>query len=177
MDDCAVRTVLLVDDDERVLGAFQRGLPRDWRVTTARDVRDAAQIASREYFELAILDLHIGDTSAIPLIRDLKAKQPGLRIALMSGYLTTDSIVVALRAGADVVVDKPITPREILRRCDAGLPVDIDLEETPTIEDAIDAHVARVKTDCGENISETARRLGIHRTSLQRRLRRMSPAR
>lgn len=170
------RTVLVVDDDERVLASFRRGFAREWQVTTTPSASAATQLAGEHHFDLAILDLRLGDTSSVPLIRELRAKQPDLRIALMSGYLTTDSTVAAVHAGVEIVVDKPITPREILRRLDAGRAADVDANETPTLAQAVDAHIARVQADCDGNITETARRLGIHRSSLQRRLgRKLAP--
>ena len=169
------RSVLVVDDDERILAGFRRGLAREWDVATATSICDARQLAAQHRFDLAIVDLHLGDCSGVPLVREMKAKQPDVRIAVISGYLTTETTVVAVQAGADVVVDKPITAREVLRRLDVGAPIDINVNETPTLAEALDAHIERVKTDCDGNITETARRLGIHRSSLQRRLRKLIP--
>ena|ERR1700733_11152953 len=171
MGERALRTVLVVDDDERILAGFRRGLAREWAVATSTSVSAARELGTQHRFDLAIVDLHLGDGSGVPLVRELKGRHPELRIAVISGYLTTETTVAAVRAGADVVLDKPITPREILRRFDVGIQIEIDVHETPTLAEAEAAHIARVKTDCGGNITETARRLGIHRSSLQRRLR------
>jgi two-component system response regulator RegA len=92
----------------------------------------------------------------------------------VSGYLTTETTVIAVRSGADVVVDKPIRPREVMKRLFGDAPPDVEAKETPTLEEAIESHIARVYADCDGNVSETARRLGIYRSSLQRRLRRNS---
>ena len=96
-------------------------------------------------------------------------------VVLVSGYLTIDTTVVAVQAGADVVVTKPITAGEILRRVDGRHQDRPARIETPTLADAEAEHIARVLTDCDGNISEAARRLGIYRSSLQRKLRKLAP--
>ncbi len=163
-------TILAVDDDERLLASYRRGLERTHRVLTASTAETALQLAAEHPLQLAIVDLHLREGSSIDLLRQLRARLPELQIAVVSGYLTTDATVVAVKAGATVVLDKPIVPREILRRLDEAEPADIDPKETPTLADAVDAHIARVLADCGGNVSEAARRLGLYRSSLQRRL-------
>ena len=107
------------------------------------------------------------------MVRELKAEMPGSRFALVSGYLTTDVTVAAVRAGADVVLTKPVTGTEIVRRLEDANTVPADEPSTPTLAQAESEHIARVMEDCNGNISEAARRLGIYRSSLQRRLRRL----
>lgn len=163
-------TVLVVDDDERILAGYRRGLERSCRVITASNAQSALRVADQHALELAIVDLHLREGSSIELLRRLRARAPQLKIAVVSGYLTTEATVIAVKAGATVVLDKPIAPREILRHLDAAEPTDIDPQETPTLAEAVDAHIARVLADCGGNVSEAARRLGLYRSSLQRRL-------
>ena len=168
----AVRNVLVVDDDERIVAMYKRSFDGGWRVHGAIDISTAFAIVREQPLDAAVLDLHIGTTSSIPLIRACRGANPALRIMVVSGYLTTETTVIAVRAGADVVVDKPIRPREVMKRLLSGADEDINLRDTPTLEEAIDSHIARVYADCDGNVSETARRLGIYRSSLQRRLRR-----
>jgi len=168
----AVRNVLVVDDDERILAMYKRSFDEAWRVHCASNVPAAQALARTQPFEAAVLDLHVGPASSVPLLRTLRNASPQIRIMVVSGYLTTDTTVAVVRAGADVVVDKPIRPREVMKRLFSDAPKDIGMQDTPTLEDAIESHIARVYSDCNGNISETARRLGIYRSSLQRRLRR-----
>lgn len=168
----AVRNVLAVDDDERIVAMYKRSFDTGWKVHGALDIGSAFEVLRAQPLDAAVVDLHIGATSSIPLIRALRGSNPGIRIMVVSGYLTTEATVIAVRAGADLVVDKPIRPREVLKRLLAGAEQDINLKDTPTLEEAIESHIARVYADCDGNISETARRLGIYRSSLQRRLRR-----
>ena len=167
----ALKTVLVVDDDERLLVMYRRAFDRVGQVLAAATPKEALQLAKQEAVHIAIVDLHLGRASSIALLRELRALHPTAKIAVISGYLTTDSTVIAMQAGANMVLDKPVAPREILKRLQAAPPVDIK-DETPTLAEALDAHIARVYADCDGNVSETARRLGIYRSSLQRRLRR-----
>ena len=166
-----MKTVLVVDDDERLLVMYRRAFDRVGQVLAAASPMEALQLAKQEAVHIAIVDLHLGRASSIALLRELRALHPTAKIAVISGYLTTDSTVIAMQAGANMVLDKPVAPREILKRLQAAPPADIK-DETPTLAEALDAHIARVYADCDGNVSETARRLGIYRSSLQRRLRR-----
>jgi two-component system response regulator RegA len=172
----SVRTVLVVDDDEALLAACKRSLGRERGVMTASDARVALQLARAHPPDLAIIDLRLGPESGIHLVRDLKAERPELVVALVSGYLSVSSAVGAVRAGADVILFKPVTFREIVRRVEEGVPsIDPNIEETPTLARAEWEHITGVLADCNGNVSMAARRLGIHRQSLQRRLRKFPP--
>jgi len=116
------------------------------------------------------VDLRLGNASGIDLIRELKRDLPDLMVVLCSGYLSVAAAVAAVRAGADIVVFKPITFREILQRIEESTE-EPDLEDTPTLARAEWEHIMRVLADCNGNVSMAARRLGIYRSSLQRRLR------
>ena len=170
----SVRTVLAVDDDATVLAAVTRAMGRQRTVMTASDPDAAIDKARTRPPDLAIVDLRIGAASGIELTRRLKSELPDTVVVLVSGYLSIDLTVAAVRAGADHVMAKPITANDILRRVEEGN-ADPDLDATPTLADAENEHIARVLGDCDGNISEAARRLGIHRSSLQRRLRKMYP--
>ncbi len=165
-------TVLVVDDDERTLTSLARSIGLERTVFTSKTARDAAMIAKRERPDVAIVDLRLGRQSGLDLVRALKSAYPEMTVALMSGYLSVDATVEAVRAGADVVLPKPLTGRDILKRLDRGPPEDVGVGATPTLAEAESEHIARVMTDTGGNVSEAARRLGIYRSSLQRRLKR-----
>jgi two-component system response regulator RegA len=167
-----LRNVLVVDDDERILAMYKRCFDAGWKVHSAATLAEALALAQSQHFDAAVLDLHIGPESSVPAIRVLRANHPKIRIMVVSGYLTTETTVIVVRSGADVVVDKPIRPREVMQRLLGDGAEDINLGDTPTLEEAIESHIARVYEDCEGNVSETARRLGIYRSSLQRRLRR-----
>lgn len=167
--------MLVVDDDERLLAAYERGLGRERTVLVARDSRHALALARHMHPDLAIVDLQLGAESGIDLIRALKADHPELCAILVSGYSSVESTIRAIRAGADDVIAKPVTHGELLARLgsesDAEHPI-----ETPTLAQAQWEHVQRVLADCGGNVSLAARRLGMYRSTLQRLLRRHAPS-
>jgi two-component system response regulator RegA len=162
--------VLAVDQDEQILGSWARAA-RDRNIVTAVDAVTARQLASTQRPDLAIVDLRLGNTSGIDLIRDLKRDVPDLLAVLCSGYLSVAAAVAAVRAGADIVV---FTFSEILQRIEESIEAP-DLEDTPTLARAEWEHIMRVLADCNGNVSMAARRLGIYRNSLQRRLRKYAP--
>ena len=169
----AIHNVMVVDDDERVLGSWKRAA-RSHNVFAASDAATARQLVSTEKLDLAIIDFRLGNTSGIDLIRELKRDLPDLMVVLCSGYLSVAASVAAVRAGADIVVFKPITFREILQRIEENAEQS-ELEDTPTLARAEWEHIMRVLVDCNGNVSMAARRLGIYRSSLQRRLRKYAP--
>ncbi len=170
-----IRSVLVIDDDPRVVAALARSFGVQRRVFTATSSEEAAAVARREKPDLAVVDMRLGHHSGIDVVRMLKAEMPATTFAIISGYLTVDTTVAAVQAGADIVATKPIRGSEILRRAENGehdtVPDDV---ETPTLAEAEAEHLARVMTDCKGNISEAARRLGIYRCSLQRKLRKQA---
>jgi two-component system response regulator RegA len=168
-----IKSVLVLDDDERTLSAMARTLRSSRKVFTASTTTEAHTLARRERPDLIVVDLRIGSSSGLDVVRQLKAEMPGSMFALVSGYLTVDATVAAVRAGADVVMTKPVTGGEIVRRIEDKANEPPPEAGTPTLAQAESEHIARVMADCNGNISEAARRLGIYRSSLQRRLRRL----
>jgi two-component system, response regulator RegA len=166
---------MVVDDDDRILSSWRRGAGLKRNVFTATDVDNARAIVQQQELDLAIVDLRIGHASGIELVRELRDANPQLAIALCSGYLSVDVTVAAVRAGADIIAFKPITFREVLQRLDETASEEPELDETPSLARAEWEHIMRVLSDCDGNVSAAARRLGIYRSSLQRRLRKYAP--
>jgi two-component system response regulator RegA len=167
--------VLLVDDDELWIRACERGFrAMGCTVRAATSVASALAAASAEPPDLVVADVRLGTECGVDLIEPLRQAHPECTIALVSAYLSVALTAVAVRRGAHLVLFKPVHPAEIARR----LP-QFDLEEpacvTPTLARAEWEHIQRVLLDCNGNVSEAARRLGILRQSLQRRLRKHAP--
>ena len=170
------RTVLVVDDNVTLLGAYERELRRRYRVVTASDSARALQLAQDHQPDIAIVDLVLGADSGMALIRDLKLIDPDMFVMLVTGCGSIEIAVRAMRAGADDVVSKPVRGAELIRRLEEGDDADPgDLPETPTLAMAEWEHLQRVLADCGGNVSMAARKLGIYRSSLQRRLKKHTP--
>src|SRR3569833_2668867 len=166
-----IRTILVVDDDATIVGSWRRSAGSERTGHAAHDHNGVQKLLAQHSFDLAIVDLRIGSTSGIDIVRVLRVFLCVLPIALCSGYLT----VAAVRAGADIIAFKPITLREIFLRLEENANAEPDLEETPTLARAEWEHIMRVLADCDGNVSAAARRLGIYRSSLQRRLRKYAP--
>ena len=169
-----IRDVLVVDDDDRILASWKRAAGRAHTVHVAQDADAARELAENQPFDLAIIDLRLGKSSGLELVRDLRAINAEAQIVLCSGYLSVVTAVAAVRAGADLIVFKPITFREILKNLEEQA-AELEVDETPTLARAEWEHISRVLADCNGNISAAARRLGIYRSSLQRRLRKLAP--
>lgn len=171
-----VRSVLIVDDDERVTTAMARALGANRKIEVAHDCETGLEMARRSRPDLIVVDLRLGAESGIDAIRSIKSECPESVVALVSGYVSTDITVMAVKAGADLVMAKPISGQDLLRRVAEGLREEL-LAQTPSLAQVEAEHIARVLADCGGNVSEAARRLGIYRSSLQRKLRRSDPNR
>jgi two-component system response regulator RegA len=170
--------VLLVDDDESWLRACERGLRSlTSAVHVATGAAEALALAREHTPDLVVADLRLRGESGVELIEPLRAALPHSTIVVVSAYLSVAVTAEVMRKGADQVLFKPVDPSEILRR--ARLPEVADAEHawtTPTLARAEWEHISRVLLDCNGNVSEAARRLGILRQSLQRRLRKHPPS-
>jgi two-component system response regulator RegA len=171
------RSALVVDDDARVLaalvGAIKKGGVNARGASTLAQARDLVRTFTPD---TCVVDLQLPDGSGLHLIRELRAAYAGARIALLTGYGSMDVGAMAIGAGADVVIAKPATASEILRRI-YGEPAaeHVDVRETASVDRAVWEHVQRVLHDCGGNKSLAARRLRVDRGTLKRWLAREAP--
>ncbi|HWU90965.1 MAG TPA: response regulator, partial [Kofleriaceae bacterium] len=168
-----IRSVLVVDDDEHILAAFRRELGRTHTVLATPYPSAARSLVRTEFCDLAIIDLRLKGESGIALTRDLKRMRPDLLVALYSGYLSVEIAVGAVQAGADLVLFKPVTAREILTRIEQE--PEPNAADTPNLEHAKWEHITQVIADCNSDLSQAARRLGVDPSALRRRLRRADP--
>ena len=165
--------LLVVEDDEalreRLVTAFEsRGL----EVRSVATTSEAARVAAEELPELVLLDLRVGADSGLDLIPELTRLDPATRIVVLTGYGSVATAVEAVRRGAVHYLTKPADADEILAAFERGTgAVDRTLPLQAMSLDRVEwEHINRVLVDCGGNISEAARVLGIHRRSLQRKL-------
>src|SRR5688500_16269290 len=113
VDEPEIRSVLIVDDDERVTAAMVRALGGTRKVEVAHDSATGINLARRSKRDLVVVDLRIGNASGIDAIRIIKAEMPESIVGLVTGYISTDITVSAVKAGADVVMSKPINCTEL----------------------------------------------------------------
>ena len=123
--------------------------------------------------ELVLLDLRIGSDTGLALIPTLKEIDPATRIVVLTGYGSVATAVEALRRGAVHYLTKPADADEILAAFERSLSggTDTSAPLQPMTLDRVEwEHINRVLVDCGGNVSEAARLLGLHRRTLQRKL-------
>jgi two-component system, response regulator RegA len=173
-------SVLLVDDDAVFRERLAQALgARGYDVRTAADAAAALAIAREESPEMAVVDLRMPGVSGLELVRDLKSIDPATKIVVLTGYGSIATAIDAMRLGVVHYLPKPATVDEVLLafKRDEVPPLEaVDADsETPTLARAEWEHLNRVLGDAGGNVSEAARRLGIHRRSLQRKLQKYPP--
>lgn len=170
----APRVTLIVDDDESLLAAWTHALRRSGQVLTAPDLATGLRLGAVVVPTTAIVDLRLGNDLGLPLVRALRRRSKTMRIAVMSGYLTVNSTVAAVKAGADVVVGKPVTPNEVLRLLEEPA-AKISPMESASIRRIEWQHLHGALADANGCISQAARQLRVFRQSLARKLRKPMP--
>jgi two-component system response regulator RegA len=174
-------SLLLVDDDEVFRDRLGRALrARELDVVVAADHASALDAARRRNFDFAVIDLRMPSGSGLALIEPLLAAAPAARIVVLTGYGSIASAVDALRLGAHDYLSKPADADQIIAALageGAPLPEPATAHDTqtPTLARAEWEHIQRVLSDCGGNISEASRRLGITRRTLQLKLKKYPP--
>jgi two-component system response regulator RegA len=173
-------SILLVDDDEvfrrRLARAFEE---RGYDVQSAGDYDQAVALAGADSPEFAVVDLKMPGRSGLELCQALREIDPATKIVVLTGYGSIATAIDAVRLGATYYLPKPADADDIVTAFARGeapplTPPEADYQ-APTLARAEWEHINRVLSDCGANISEAARRLGIHRRSLQRKLQKYPP--
>ena len=165
--------VLLVEDDDTFRAVLSRALSRrGYRVCEATSAEQAAQVAAAESPGYAVVDLKLPGDSGLSAVTALKARLPRIRILVLTGYASVATAVEAIKLGAVHYLAKPADADQILEALhqdegDAAIPVKGD---PPSLARLEWEHIQRVLTEHDGNISATARRLRMHRRTLQRKL-------
>jgi two-component system response regulator RegA len=171
-------SILLVDDDEVLRERLAQAIrARGYEVRTAGSAEEALREATKESPEMAVLDLRMPGVSGLELLRELRKQDPTTKVVMLTGYGSIATAVQAVQEGAIGYLPKPADADEILAALNGTHTAKQPGIETPSLARAEWEHIQRVLADCGGNISEAARRLGIHRRSLQRKLHKYPPAR
>ncbi len=172
--------ILVVDDDERFADRLTRAFEdRGLRVRTARSHAEAMAELERAPAQWAVIDLRLPDHSGLELIRDVLSICPDARIVMLTGYGSITTAVDAGRLGAINYIAKPADADMVLAAFahtdpSGATPSDADYEP-PSLARTEWEHINRVLTDCGGNISQAALKLGMHRRTLQRKLKTQPP--
>jgi two-component system response regulator RegA len=169
------QTLLVVDDDAtyrtRLVRAFAS---RGFDAHGAASLVEAEAFAARESPELAVVDLRLGADSGLEVVKRLRAIDPATNIVVLTGYGSIATAVEAMRLGATHYLTKPADVDDILAafaRAGASPDTSVRVDAEPSsLARAEWEHINRVLVECGGNISQAARVLGLHRRSLQRKL-------
>ncbi|TVR46777.1 MAG: DNA-binding response regulator [Rhodobacteraceae bacterium] len=171
-------TLLLVDDDEVFVKRLARAMEkRGFTVETARSVESGTVIAKARRPAYAVIDLRLEDGNGLDVVEALRNAREDARIVVLTGYGAIATAVAAVKIGATDYLSKPADANEVARALlsDPGdaLP---EPPENPMSADRVRwEHIQRVFEQCDRNVSETARRLNMHRRTLQRILAKRSP--
>ena len=170
MNDAYSLSLLLVDDDEVFRSRLALALrARHYEVREASTAAMAIALAESETPERAIVDLRIPGGSGLEVVKALKALDPSTEIVVLTGYGSIATAIDAVRLGARDYLTKPADADRIVAALE-GRPAGEGPEETPSLARVEWEHIQRVLADAEGNVSEAARRLGVHRRSLQRKL-------
>ena len=171
------RSVLIVDDDRSFLQRLARAMEaRGFEVATAETVADGLARVEASAPAFAVVDMRLGDGTGLDVISALKRSRPGARAIVLTGYGNIATAVTAVKLGAVDYLAKPADADDVV----AALLATADHKPTPP-ENPMSAdrvrweHIQRVYELCGRNVSETARRLSMHRRTLQRILAKRAP--
>ncbi len=164
---------LIVDDDPTLAAMLERVLQRrGFSTVSASNIAQALQLAKSAIFARAIVDLKLGSDSGLQLIRELKLHQPEIAIVMLTGYSSISTAVEAVKLGAVNYLCKPADTDEILAAfTEQTEQLLTDTTYTPLSIDRLEwEHIQKILQENNGNISATARALGMHRRTLQRKL-------
>jgi two-component system response regulator RegA len=171
------KTLLLVDDDEPFLKRLAKAMEkRGFDVDIAESVAAGRARAMARPPAYAVCDLRLRDGNGLDVVETIRERRPDARIVVLTGYGAIATAVAAVKIGATDYLSKPADATDITNALLAG---DADLPPPPENPMSADRvrweHIQRVYELCDRNVSETARRLNMHRRTLQRILAKRSP--
>lgn len=173
----ADRSLLLVDDDEAFVKRLAKAMEkRGFLPETAGSVSEGRAIAVTRPPAFAVVDLRLEDGNGLDVVEALRERRPDCRIVVLTGYGAIATAVAAVKIGATDYLSKPADANDITNALlikGEAMPAP---PENPMSADRVRwEHIQRVYEMCDRNVSETARRLSMHRRTLQRILAKRSP--
>ena len=173
----ADRTLLIVEDDKSFLQRLARAMEtRGFAVTTAETVADGLLHVEATPPAFVVVDMRLGDGNGLDVISALKNRRPEARGIILTGYGNIATTVNAVKLGAVDYLAKPADADDVATALLAPTDGKAMPPENPMSADRVRwEHIQRVYELCGRNVSETARRLNMHRRTLQRILAKRAP--
>jgi two-component system response regulator RegA len=173
----ADRTLLIADDDKAFLTRLARAMEgRGFVVDTAETVREALEMVGRKPPAYAVVDMRFGDGNGLDIVAAIRERRAGARAVILTGYGNIATAVTAVKLGAFDYLAKPADADEVFAALTAKPGEKALPPENPMSADRVRwEHIQRVYESCERNVSETARRLNMHRRTLQRILAKRAP--
>ena len=177
LTDHADRSLLIVEDDKPFLERLSRAMEtRGFTVTSCDSVSDGLTQIGKAAPAFAVVDLRLGDGSGLDVVSALKRKRPDARAVVLTGYGNIATAVTAVKLGAVDYLSKPADADDVINALLATGAAPPAPPENPMSADRVRwEHIQRVYELCDRNVSETARRLNMHRRTLQRILAKRAP--
>ena len=171
------RTLLLVDDDEAFVKRLAKAMEkRGFLPETAETVAAGCAIATDHPPAYALVDLRLTNGNGLQVVEALHAKRPDCRVVVLTGYGAIATAVAAVKIGAIDYLSKPADANDIMNALLAKTDADPAPPENMMSADRVRwEHIQRVYEMCDRNVSETARKLSMHRRTLQRILAKRGP--
>ena len=171
------RSLLIVEDDFSFVQRLAKALEqRGFSVTTAESVSDGLLQVEKSAPAYAVVDMRLGDGNGLDVISALKRRRPDARGIILTGYGNIATAVNAVKLGAVDYLAKPVDADDVVAALLALDNAKIEPPENPMSADRVRwEHIQRIYELCGRNVSETARRLNMHRRTLQRILAKRAP--
>lgn len=169
--------LLIIDDDAPFRDRLGRAMEkRGFEVTTAGSVAEASTIIRQSPPSYAVIDMRLEDGNGLDLVDLIHDIRPGARAIMLTGYGNLATAVSAVKRGAVDYLSKPADPDDVEKALFAAPDAHPMPPENPMSADRVRwEHILRVYELCDRNVSETARRLNMHRRTLQRILAKRSP--
>jgi two-component system response regulator RegA len=173
----AERSLLIVEDDKSFLQRLARAMEmRGFQVATAETVADGLHQVDKVAPAFAVVDMRLGDGNGLDVILALKHRRPDARAIILTGYGNIATAVNAVKLGAVDYLAKPADADDVVAALLALEGRKAEPPEHPMSADRVRwEHIQRIYELCGRNVSETARRLNMHRRTLQRILAKRAP--
>ena len=171
------KTLLIVDDDQPFLNRLARAMEmRGYMVATAQSVAEGLARVDAAPPAYAVIDLRLGDGNGLDVVAHLKSKRPDARGVILTGYANIATAVTAVKLGAFDYLAKPADADDVTNALLATGSAKAELPQNPMSADRVRwEHIQRIYELCNRNVSETARRLNMHRRTLQRILAKRAP--
>ena len=175
--DFADKSLLILDDDDPLRGRLARAMEKKgFQVKEAKSVSEGLNIARTTPTAFAVIDLRLEDGNGLDVVKELSNNKKESRIVMLTGYGNLPTAVAAVKEGAIDYIAKPVDADDVEAALLASPESKAKPPENPMSADRVKwEHILRVYELCNRNVSETARRLKMHRRTLQRILQKRSP--